>query len=164
MKELYQNICRESFKWNEILPEKVQSRCQEILKFFGEIKEIKISCQHSLKSDSNPVISVEVHCFSDANKRNYASVIYLRLIYNSGKIKVSIVTAKSRLLTVKNNMTIPRAELNGLLLLCELVPSVANALETIDKFCDVYSWTDSSIVSCWVKNEHENHKLMFKKN
>ena len=77
-----------------------------------------------MKNVPRPVISVELYCFSDANKRNYASVIYLRFIYKLGKIKVSIVTAKSRLLTVKNNMTIPRAELNGLLLLCELVPPV----------------------------------------
>ena len=55
-------------------------------------------------------------------------------------------------------MTIPRAELNGLLLLYELVPSVVNALKTIYEFRDIYFWTDSSIVYCWVKNEHKNHK------
>ena len=124
MKELYQDICRENFTWDEILLEKVQNHWQEILTLFGEIKKIKITCQYSLKNVPHPVISVELYCFSDANKRNYASVIYLRFIYKLGKIKVSIVTAKSRLLTVKNNMTIPRAELNGLLLLCELDPPV----------------------------------------
>ena len=49
-------------------------------------------------------------------------------------------------------MTIPRAELNGLLLMCELVPSIVNALKTICKFFDIYFWTDSSIVYSWVKN------------
>ena len=120
MKELYQDICRENFSWDETLPEKVQNRWQEILTLFEEIKEIKINRPYSLKSVSNRVISVELHCFSDANKRNYASVIYLRFNYKSGNIKVSIVTAKSRLLTVRNRMAIPR--LNGLLLMCELVP------------------------------------------
>ena len=110
-----------------------------------------------MKSVSDLVVSVELHCFSDANKRNYASVIYLRFMYKSSNIKVSIVTSKSRLLTVKNRMTIPRAELNGLLL-CELVPSIVNALKTIYEFRDIYFWTDYSIVYCWVKNEHRNHK------
>ena len=105
-----------------------------------------------MKCIRDPVISVELHCFSGANKRNYASVIHLRFIYKSGNIKVFIVTSKSKLLTVKNSMTIPRAELNGLLLMCELVPSIVNALKTICKFCDIYFWTDSSIVYSWVKN------------
>ena len=94
MKELCQDICRETFTWDEIVPEKVQNRWQEILTLFGEIKEIKISRPYSLKSISNAVISVELHCFSDANKRNYASVIYSRFIYKLGNIKVPIVTSK----------------------------------------------------------------------
>ena len=67
MKELYQDICRENFSWDEILPEKVQNRWQEILTLFEEIKEIKINRPYSLKSVSNRVISVELYCFSDAN-------------------------------------------------------------------------------------------------
>ena len=42
-------------------------------------------------------------------------VIYLHFLYKSWKVVVSIVTRKSRLLTVKNKMTIPHVELNGLL-------------------------------------------------
>ena len=34
-------------------------------------------------------------------------------------------------------MTIPRAELNGLFLMRELVPSVVNALKTIYEFRDI---------------------------
>ena len=91
MKELYQDICIENFTWDEILPEKVQNCWQEILTLFEKIKEIKICRQYLLKSVSDPVISVELHCFSDVKKRNYASVIYLRFIYKSSNIKVSIV-------------------------------------------------------------------------
>ena len=39
MKELYQDICRENFTWDEILLEKVQNHWQEILTLFGEIKK-----------------------------------------------------------------------------------------------------------------------------
>ena len=158
MKELYQDICRETFTWDEILPEKVQNRWQEVLTLFKKIKEIKISRQYLLKSVSKPAIAVELHCFSDANKRNYASVIYLYFIYRSGNIKVSIIAAKSQLLTVTNSMTIPRPELNGLLLMCEFVPSVVNALKTNYEFHDIYFWADSSIAYSWVKNEHKIHK------
>ena len=110
-----------------------------------------------MKSVSKPVIAVELHCFSDANKRNYASVIYLYFFYRSGN-KVSIIAAKSQLLTVTDSMTIPRLELNGLLLMWEFVPSVVNALKTNYEFHDIYFWADSSIVYSWVKNEHKIHK------
>ena len=53
---------------------------------------------------------------------------------------------------------IPRAKLNSLLLICELVTSEDNALKTIYEFGDIYFRTDSSIVYTWVKNEHKTHK------
>ena len=55
-------------------------------------------------------------------------------------------------------MMIPRAKLNSLLLICELVTSEDNALKTIYEFGDIYFRTDSSIVYTWVKNEHKTHK------
>ena len=73
-------------------------------------------------------------------------------------MKVSIIAAKSQLLTVTNSMTIPRPELNGLLLMCEFVPSVVNALKTNYEFHDIYFRADSSIAYSWVKNEHKIHK------
>ena len=69
-----------------------------------------------------------------------------------GKVEVSIVKSESRLLTAKKSMTIPRAELNDLLLICGLVPSIVNALKPIYIFNNIYLWTGSSIDFCLVKS------------
>ena len=53
---------------------------------------------------------------------------------------------KSRLLTVKKNITIPHAELYGLLLMCEFVPSIVSALKPICIFNTFHFWTDTSIL------------------
>ena len=42
--------------------------------------------------------------------------------------------------------------------MCELVPSVVNALKTIYQFRNIYFWLDSNIAYSWVKNEHKTHK------
>ena len=41
-------------------------------------------------------------------------------------------------------MAIPRAELNGLLLICKLVPSIVNALKPI--FNSIYFYNQSKII------------------
>lgn len=56
-----------------------------------KLKKSKICCQFSLKDFSGPINAVELYCFSDASQRNYASVIYLFIIYfhflyKSGKL------------------------------------------------------------------------------
>ena len=68
-----------------------------------------------------------------------------------------MVTSRSRLVRIKNSLTIPRAELNGLLL-CELFPSICHTLKSIYVLQNTYFWIDSSLVFCWVKNENKINK------
>ena len=49
------------------------------------------------------------------------------------------------MLIVKINMTIPCTELNGLLLMCELVPSIVDGLKPIYVFNGIHFWKDSII-------------------
>ena len=55
-------------------------------------------------------------------------------------------------------MAIPRAKLNGLLLMCELVPSTVNALKPIYIFIFIFISGKTGIIFCWVKNSSEIHK------
>ena len=47
-------------------------------------------------SNVNYLPNVELQNFSDALKRIYATVIYLRLVSKSGLIKTSVVTSKAK--------------------------------------------------------------------
>ena len=70
----------------------------------------------------------------------------IRFIYRSENIQVSMVTSNSRLISNKNNITIPRAELRGLSLMDELLLSVYHALKSIFVFQKTYFWIDSSVI------------------
>ena len=52
-------------------------------------------------------------------------------------------------------MSIPRAELNALLLLSELSPMVEENLKEVLKIENVFYWTDSAVVHAWVNNTNK---------
>ena len=64
----------------------------------------------------DPVVSVEIYSFSDAPNRMYAAVIYFRFEMKSGIIKSGLVSSKSKICSVNGSVTIPLAELSGVLL------------------------------------------------
>ena len=57
-----------------------------------------------------------------------------------------LLQGRHLLLMVKINMTIPCTELNGLLLMCELVPSIVDGLKPIYVFNGIHFWKDSIII------------------
>ncbi|GFQ83439.1 integrase catalytic domain-containing protein [Trichonephila clavata] len=71
------------------------------------------------------------------------------------KIKVKLVASKSRVSPIKQ-VTIPRLELCGTVLLAKLMPKVQCALKM--DITSVFFWTDSTIVLSWMKNEPRNFK------
>ena len=85
---------------------------------------------------SNAVGGPSIIGFSDGSFDAFAAAVYLRWEVNSGgeekderEYVSNLLAAKSRV-TPLNGMTIPRAELNGLLLLSRLSLTVARALST----------------------------------
>ena len=87
---------------------------------------------------------VELHGFSDASFQNYGACISVRSVSQSGKISVSLVAAKSRLVPMKPP-TISRLELLENLLLSRLMISVENALSKVLQISKKYLWTDSQV-------------------
>ena len=83
-----------------------------------------------LQDPLDPLELVELHGFSDASFQNYGAFIFVRSVSQSGKISVSLVAAKSRLVPMKPP-TIPRLELLGNLLLSRLMVSVENPLSKV---------------------------------
>lgn len=64
---------------------------------------------------------------------------------------VSLLCCKTRAKPLKTKMTLPNLELNGALLLRELVASVISTLQLEE--APVYCWSNSTIVLSWLKKE-----------
>lgn len=90
---------------------------------------------------------VEIHGFSDASCSAYAAVVYLRVITPHG-IHVSLIIAKTRVAPVKQ-VTVPRLELCGAVLLSKLLKDVQHSLQLPEE--SVFAWTDSMIVLAWLR-------------
>ncbi|XP_055932043.1 uncharacterized protein LOC129962322 [Argiope bruennichi] len=100
-----------------------------------------ISVPRFLGVDNNS--DIQLHGFCDASTKAFAAVVYLKSRQN----QVSLVSAKTRVAPIKQ-LTIPRLELCGALLLAELITAIEKALSFPIK--ERYLWTDSTIVLSWI--------------
>ncbi|XP_076247964.1 uncharacterized protein LOC143187623 [Calliopsis andreniformis] len=93
-------------------------------------------------------ISVELHGFCDASLAAYSAVTYLRVTTVNNEVFTSLLMAKTRVAPIKTQ-SIPVLELNGAVLLAELIVHLRKSLSLpIDR---VVCWTDSTIALAWLK-------------
>ena len=50
---------------------------------------------------------VELHGFADASEKAYAAIVYLRVVYETGKTKIKFVAAKAKVCLI-TKQSIPR--------------------------------------------------------
>ncbi|GFT30492.1 uncharacterized protein TNCV_2377741 [Trichonephila clavipes] len=101
--------------WDDKLPKQLEVSwnkwCNEI-HYLSEIKIPRYYFQNFLPSNAT---TIQLHCFSDASKKAYGTVAYLRIELNNGNIISSFVASKGRVAPLKT-LSIPRLELMGALL------------------------------------------------
>lgn len=91
-------------------------------------------------------VHMEIHCFSDASEKAYGCCAYVRSIDSAGRIRIRLLTSKSRVAPLKCQ-TIPRLELCAAVLSAELFETVRKALKNPFQ---AYFWTDSTGVLRWI--------------
>ncbi|XP_062703569.1 uncharacterized protein LOC134286024 [Aedes albopictus] len=92
-------------------------------------------------------VAIEIHCFSDASEKAYGACLYVRSMNAVGKVKVQLLSSKSKIAPLKCQ-TIPRLELCGAVLGVELFQKVH---ESIKIAASCYFWTDSTCVLRWIQ-------------
>ena len=100
------------------------------------------------------VSSVEIHAFSDASERAYATVVYMRILYESGEVDVQFIAAKAKVSPLKKQ-SIPRLELIGAALMAKFVSHInRNVQEDLgyEKPIKTYLLVDSMVTLCWTVN------------
>lgn len=143
LKMFMQKLWLAGLDWDSELPEDLKTEWQNYLTNFEHMQAIQLPRWLGIANN----VKIELHGYCDASCAAYAAVIYIRVITDN-EIKVSLVAAKTKVAPVKQ-ISLPRLELCGAVLLSKLIPYVKSSLN-IDDNC-VFAWTDSTIVLAWLR-------------
>ncbi|XP_062541226.1 uncharacterized protein LOC134209261 [Armigeres subalbatus] len=135
---------KQSLGWDQPLPPtlgKAWRRFHEKLPLLNQAKVER--CVIILEA-----VAVELHCFSDASEKAYGACLYVRSTDADGKVKVRLLSSKSKVAPLKCQ-TIPRLELCGAVLAAQLYEKVRTSIKTT---VSGYFWTDSNCVPRWLQS------------
>ncbi|XP_063635199.1 uncharacterized protein LOC134805946 [Cydia splendana] len=151
-KLLLQELWKRKEKWDSQLPEDLEEEWQKAVSAIKTAAEIEIPRHVGLSPNEDT--ECELHCFTDASKRAYSAVVYLRLVNKKEKgTKVMFIMAKSRVTPINHteDLKIPKLELLGFVIGKRLLTYVKNTLRIeLKRLC---LWSDSEIVLYWMKSE-----------
>ncbi|XP_011858701.1 PREDICTED: uncharacterized protein LOC105556228 [Vollenhovia emeryi] len=138
--------------WDDEIPEEHFDKWRTIYHHLTELNNLELP--RWIGTDATATLS-EIHGFADASSVAYAAVVYLKTVSKSGKITISLLTAKSKVAPVKP-LSIPRLELSAAVLLSRLICFVQCSLRVEISRC--VCWTDSTIVLAWLKQHPSQWK------
>ena len=105
---------------------------------------------------SNPYArSFQIHGFADASCEGYGCCIYARTLYDNGRVSSNLLCSKSRVALLKQ-ITLPRLELCGCLLLVRLLQKVTCALNIHVQ--EILLYSDSMVALHWIRGESSRWK------
>lgn len=146
-----QQLWKENCGWDEPVPKSIQKEWTIWHNQLGKLEDIRIPRWFGTTSKSVR----QIHGFCDASKKAYAAVVYLVAENDGRPPTTSIIMAKTKVAPLKE-LTIPKLELNGAVLLSELAADAIKVLEM--KMTDCHLWTDSTIALCWIKKQPRKRK------
>ena len=146
-KVLFQERCIERTNWDDQLKGDHLKKWKSLILELQTLNSVCIPrCYFDYTSGN--LKSAELHCFSDASEKAYAASIYVRSIYEDGRIDVKLVASKTKVAPLKKQ-SIPRLELLGGTILVRSAKTVQN---TLPLKLETVFWVDSVTVLCWIRN------------
>ena len=149
---LFQQLCFSKLSWDEELKGDTRVHYDKLLHDMDVLQGAYIPRSLFLKGKG--VSSVQFHAFSDASEKAYATVVYLRIVYDSGEVDVQLIAAKAKVSPLKKH-SIPRLELIGATLMAKFVTTIRRNLQEelgYEAPISTYFWVDSMVTLCWIVN------------
>ncbi|GFW36070.1 integrase catalytic domain-containing protein [Trichonephila clavipes] len=157
LKCLLQELWTLGVEWDSELPPKLRHKWQQWSSEAEGLTEIKIP-RFYLGNIDQEIFKCEIHCFSDASKSAYGTILYLRFVTCNNEIETNFICSKGRVAPLKS-LTLPRLELTAALLSARLAKQVSSCL----KFdANIYYWTDSLISYYWIRGDSSAFKPYIK--
>lgn len=133
--------------WDSILPQTQLECWQKFRSGLDRMGELTVPRGISCKD----IKLVELVGYADASIKAFGCSLYLRIVDQSGAVRVNLLCSKSRLAPLKNKHTIPKLELNSALLLATLSARVYKTLNQRFPLA-VFLYSDSKIVLAWLQS------------
>ena len=87
-KQILQDLCGTKLGWDDEIPPEYHSSWE---KRFANVPKLLSFCRSVLSEAFGPVVSSQLHHFSDASEGAYGSVSYLRLVNEEGRMHCSFL-------------------------------------------------------------------------
>lgn len=139
-----QQLWREGKDWDQAITQSSLDWWNEFVRSLQDIEKIEVP--RWIKYQPSDI--VQIHGFCDASEKAYCAALYLRTKKLNGDIFSNLIVSKNKISPV-NQITLPRLELCGAVLLSRLVQSVVSNL-AIPTY-ELFLWSDSSIVLSWLE-------------
>ncbi|CAJ0602779.1 unnamed protein product [Cylicocyclus nassatus] len=140
-KVFLQSLWKDDYPWDDTLPENLRVQwyylTEGITMFYKEIK------RQILPSSKNYRLIV----FTDASQCAIATCIYL-----DNYEATNLLMAKSKLHSLKASITIPKSEMNAVVLGARVARYAYNSLASVIQIDEIIFLTDSEIVLGWIKS------------
>ncbi|XP_055012690.1 uncharacterized protein LOC129409784 [Boleophthalmus pectinirostris] len=147
-KIIVQNLCRMKLAWDDEIPEDIANRWVGWLSDLSQFSSFSI--RRCFKPEGfGPVVSAQLHHFSDASEKGYGVVTYLRIENSHGRVHCSFLLGKSRVKPLKP-VTVPRLELTAATIAVKMDKLLRRELQMDLK--DSVLWTDSTTVLRYIDN------------
>lgn len=146
-KLMIQELWRLNLEWDQPVPEKIFNDFMKLRKDLNSLKEVEIPRGYDAEASDFQLIGM-----CDASGRAYGAAMYVK----SGQ-HVRLIASKSRVSPIKSELTLPKLELMGAVLLAELFQAVKNTFNKEPTHS--FLFTDSEIVLGWLRNAAVQYKV-----
>ncbi|KAL7870792.1 hypothetical protein SRHO_G00082890 [Serrasalmus rhombeus] len=153
-KTILQNLCRMKLTWDDEIPEDLANRWCAWLSDLSQFASFSV--KRCIKPEGfGPVVSAQLHHFSDASEKGYGVVSDIRIKNSHGQVHCSFLLGKSRVTPLKP-VTVPRLELTAATIAVKMDKLMKRELRMDLK--DSVLWIDSTIVLRYIDNDGARFK------
>ena len=152
---IFQSVCKTKVDWDDSLNDEIVAEWENVLRNLGASQCIRID-RYVFSTLPGRFSSVELFRFSDASKKAYAAVCYVKVSNEHGAV-TRIITAKAKVAPLKL-YSVPRLELLACLLLSCLITKVRNTFKGVIDISRTICWTDSEICLHWINGVDKQWK------
>jgi len=151
-KILMRELWAQGLQWDDLIEScELTKAWHEWIDDLDVLETLKVRRPYAEK----PIVKCELFAFGDASKECYATAVYIKSLMLDGSVDVSLASAKSRVVPLKQELTIPKKELLAALIAARLVTYVQNELSDFDAIIGG-CFTDSSIVLSWIRGSNDD--------